>query len=65
MRKFSHYFIDKISDQNFYCNFDNYPLNINKLIEFTNIQFLKKLKQNIIKVGKYEINLALENELYE
>ena len=51
------------SDKNFQSKlllkFDNYPLNINKLIELINIQFLKNKfqKQNRIKVGKYEINL--------
>ena len=51
------------SDKNFrsklLLKFDNYPLNINKLIELINIQFLKNKfqKQNRIKVGKYEINL--------
>ena len=38
---------------------DNYPINIHKLIEIINIQFLKNKfnQQNNVKVGKYHINL--------
>ena len=38
---------------------DNYPININKLIEIINIQFLKNRfnQQNSIVIGKYDINL--------
>ena len=38
---------------------DNYPINIQKLIEIINIQFLKNRfnKQNNIIIGRYKINL--------
>ena len=38
---------------------DNYPINIQKLVEIINIQFLKNKfnQQNNVKVGKYHINL--------
>ena len=40
-------------------NIQNYPLNISKLIEIININFLKRQfnYQNNIKIGKYFINL--------
>ena len=45
----------------------NYPINIQKLIEIINIQFLKNKfqQQNNIKVGKYEINLNSRKMSYK
>ncbi len=45
----------------------NYPINIQKLLEIINIQFLKNKfqQQNNIKVGKYEINLNSRKMSYK
>ena len=47
-----------IDDENV-IDIKNYPINIYKLIEIINVQFLKKnfSKQNNVHVGKYLINL--------
>ena len=65
-------FIDHLNNKNLliisgdiYSQFENqikidtYPININKLLDIINIQFLKNSfnKQNNIKLGKYIINL--------
>ena len=49
---------NKIRFQN-QIKIDNYPINIEKLIEIINIQFLKNkfIQQNNFKAGKYYINL--------
>ena len=46
---------------------ENYPINIQKLVEIINIQFLKNKfqQQNNIKVGKYEINLNSRKMSYK
>ena len=46
---------------------DIYPINIQKLIELVNIQFLKNKfnKQNDVKVGKYRVNINSRVMKYE
>ena len=50
---------DKKSNLQNQVKIEEYPINIQKLIEIINIQFLKNKfnQQNNVKVGKYHINL--------
>ena len=57
----------KITDTKNTVNVEKYPINIQKLIEIINIQFLKNKfsHQNNIKVGKYFINLNSRKMSYK